>query len=74
MHRQSAPDFAEISEISKKTAGEYIFGNTTANIAGGKVQSVFSRCRINSGWPNGKDPYGFAMVKRSIIRVAMDSG
>ena len=53
MNRQSAPDFAGICEISRKTAGEYIFGNTTADNACGKVTAVFCRCRINSGWPNG---------------------
>ena len=48
MNRQSAPDFTEISEISRKTTGEYIFENTLANTASGKVLSVFSHCRINS--------------------------
>ena len=74
MNRPSAPDFAGICKISRKMAGEYIFGNTTANNAGGKATSVFCRCGINSGWSNGKDLYGFAIAQRNIIRVAKDSG
>ena len=74
MNRHCAPDFAGICEISRKTAGEYIFGNTTADNACGKTTSVFCRGGINSGWPNEKNPYGFAIAQRNIIRVAKDSG
>jgi len=52
MNLQSAPDLTKNSEISRKTTGEYIFGNTLANNASGKVQPVFSRCRINSKTKN----------------------
>ena len=48
MNLQSAPDLTKNSEISRKTTGEYIFRNTLANNVSGKVQPVFSRCRINS--------------------------
>jgi len=53
MNRHCDPDFAEFSEISRKTTGGYIFGNTTADNACEEAMSVFCRCGINSGWTNG---------------------
>ena len=72
MNQQSAPDFTGISEISRKTTGEHIFGNTPANIASGRIASVFSCCRFqilkyklqkfNVGRSNEKDFYGMGIT------------